>query len=103
MMSVYPHPRQTQRDSQQGAFSQAATGASAVIRQPLFLPRFNERATFALIKASATVCGQPFEKLELEIVSQIRNAFPHRWQPKYRHAFARNRARLIRRARVVVR
>jgi len=103
MKSVYPHPSQTQHDSLQGGFSKAATGVSAVIRQPLFLPHFNQRATFALIKAKVSGCGPPFEKRKLEIVSQIRNAFPHRWQPKYGPAFARYRARLIRRAREGVR
>ncbi|HKC00451.1 MAG TPA: hypothetical protein VKD23_16835, partial [Terriglobales bacterium] len=67
------------------------------------LAHFNQQATFELIEAKAAGCGRPLEKLEREIASQIRNAFPHRWQPKYPHAFARYRARIIRRAQEAVR
>jgi hypothetical protein len=69
---------------------------STVIRQPLFVPQFNERSTFALIKAKAANSGQPSKGWKRGIFCQMRNAFPPRWQPKYSHAFARFRARIIR-------
>lgn len=53
------------------------------------LTHFDERSTFELIKAKAVGCGRPLFKLEYEIVSQIRNALPYRWQPRNPCAFSR--------------
>jgi hypothetical protein len=55
---------------------------------------FDQDAIFTLIKTRVAGCGRPVS--EREIKSQIRNAFSHRWRPKYPHAFARYQARIIR-------
>jgi hypothetical protein len=130
-MKYYLHPGQTQRDSLRGKFSPVQSGvpSEALGRLPRFvrelldscpiagkgvhmwifrvarhlLAHFDQQATFEVIKAKAAGCGRPLEKLEREIASQIQNAFPHRWQPKYPHAFARYRAMIVRRAQKAVR
>ncbi len=71
MKNLYTHLGETQRDSLGGD------------------THFDERSTFELIKAKAAGCGRPLFKLEHEIVSQIRNALPYRWQPRDQCAFAR--------------
>jgi hypothetical protein len=51
------------------------------------LVHLDERASFELIREKARDCGRPLAKLEREIISQIQNALPRRWQPKYPAAF----------------
>src|SRR5260221_534955 len=117
MKNLYTHLDEPQRDSVGGEFSHALTAVSTeeLSRLPLFLrelldscpvvgtgvhgwifriarhllTHFDERSTFELIKAKAAGCGRPLFKLEHEIVSQIRNALPYRWQPRDQCAFAR--------------
>src|SRR5260221_4465412 len=51
------------------------------------LVHLDERASFELIREKARECGRPLPKLEREIISQIQNALPRRWQPKYPAVF----------------